>query len=89
MVMCIAATTRRGRNAAYMHGEYFESAAELAREHGIPPKRFRYAVRKAERSGRLSWREAIDGTRHRVLRGSDAHEETLDILWTLAGQARA
>lgn len=50
--------------------ENFESAAELAREHGIPPKRFRYALRKAERSGRLPWREAIDGTRYRVLRAA-------------------
>ena len=87
--MCITAATRHGKKAAYMHGEYFVSAAELAREHGIPPKRFRYALRKAKRSGRLPWREAIDGTLYRVLRGSDAHEEMLDILRTLAGQAWA
>ena len=34
-------------------------------------------------------RDAIDGTRYRVLRGSDAHKDMLDILRTLAGQAWA
>lgn len=71
-----------------MRSEHIESAAELAREHGVPPKTFRDALRKAKRSGRLPWREAIDGTRYRVLRGSDAHKEMLVILRTLAGQAR-
>ena len=72
-----------------MRREYIESAPELANEHGIPPKTFRDALRKAKRSGRLHWRDAIDGIRYRVLRGSDAYKEMLAILWTLAAQARA
>ena len=72
-----------------MRGEYIESAAELAREHGVPPKTFRDALRKAKRSGRLPWREAIDGTRYRVPRSSDAHKDMLAILRTLTDQARA
>ena len=71
-----------------MREGYIESAAELAHEHGVPPKTFRKALRKAKRSGRLLWREAIDGTPYRVPRGSDAHKEMLDILRTLDGQAR-
>ena len=59
-------------------GGYIESAAELAREHGVPPKTFRNALRKAKRSGKLTWREAIDGTRCRVLPGSGAHKDMLD-----------
>ena len=50
---------------------------------------FREALRKAKRSGMLPWREAIDGTRYRVLRGSDAHKDIFDILRPLADQARA
>lgn len=72
-----------------MRGEYIESAAELAREHGVPPKTFRDTLRKAKRSGMLPWRKAIDGTRYRVLRGSDSHKDMLDILRTLADQTRA
>ena len=72
-----------------MRGGYVESAAEPARVHGVPPKTFRDALRKAKRSGRLPWCEAIDGNRYRVPRGSDAHKEILVILRTLADRDRA
>ncbi len=68
---------------------YIESAAELARGHGVHPKALRDALRRAKRSGGLPWRGAIDGTRYRVPRGSDAHKDMLDVLRTLSGRSRA
>ena len=47
MVMCITALSAGGM--LHMREEHIESAAELAREHGVPPKMFRDALRKRQR----------------------------------------
>ncbi len=84
MVMHITATSLEGM--PHMRGDCIESAAELACEHGVPPKAFRDALRNAKRSGRLPWREAVDGTRCRAPRASGAREDMLAVVRTLAGR---